>query len=577
MSSISDFSSIDGARGEAERRGGSGGFARGEPTRPEPVTGDGTPGVGGISRRRWLELMGASLALAGVGGCRWQREEIVPLAERPVESVPGQPQWYSTVADVAGAAVGLVVKTVDGRPIKVDGNARHPQSLGGSTPHLQASILQLYDPDRSRHVRQRTPGGGQARDWERFVGWLEDRLRPLKERRGAGLAVLAEACSSPTLMGLRQRLLDAMPEAEWYEYEPLADDNLREGARLAFGKPYRMHLALDRADVIVSLEADLLHFHPASLQYARQCAVGRRPESGSMNRLYVAESGLSVTGAAADHRLALPSGAVADMAVALEGALRDTPPGGFEGTEPAARFLQATAADLAAHRGRSAVVAGPGQPPEVHWCVHRINRLLDNVGNAVLYFPDPQPERLSHGEAIRTLVEGMNAGRVQMLVILGGNPVYNAPADLEFAQALTKVAASVHLSQYEDETSQRCQWHVPQAHFLEAWGDGRSWDGTYSVAQPLIEPLGGGRSALEVVAAMLGQPDANAYELVRRTFRELSGVSSEDEEALWRETLHEGLLANSAWKAETPRAAEPPEPLPRARLPEPGRPRGPGG
>ncbi len=513
----------------------------------------------GVSRRRWLQLMGASLTLASVGGgCRWEEAKILPMVRRPPSRVPGESQKFATAIDLRGAAIGLLVSSVDGRPIKLEGNPLHPQSLGATDALAQATILQLYDPDRSGNVVQRTGRGETVQTWEKFAEFAQEHFGGLQKTGGKGFRVLAETSSSPTLAALRERLLEAFPEAEWHEYEPLSRDNERAGAKLAFGRAYRPHYRLDQAKVILAIDEGLLCRHPAALQYARAFAEGRKVVDGRMNRLYVVESGYTPTGAAADHRLPMRAQDIGAMVAALERELGAGQPKAAEETHDAeggdlARFVRAVARDLIAHRGESIVAAGPRQPAEVHAAVHRINAALGNGGKTIVYFADPDAERLTYAEAIKSLVGEMNAGEVQTLLVLGGNPVYNAPADLGFAEAMGKVETTIHLGLYRDETALASSWHLPQAHYLESWGDARSWDGTYSVVQPLIAPLLGGRPAIELLATILGEEKPSGMDLVQATFNNL--VGDDDPVAKWRQTLHDGLLEGSGWSPETPSVA----------------------
>jgi molybdopterin-containing oxidoreductase family iron-sulfur binding subunit len=501
--------------------------------------------------------MGASLALAGVGGCRWEKEEVLPFVNRPADRTPGKRKRYATAMDLAGSAIGLLVTSVDGRPIKIEGNPEHPHSLGATHPWAQAAILELYDPDRSRAIIE----GEQERRWDAFAAYAREHFGGLRKTGGAELCILSEAHGSPTLAAMRSELRKAFPDARWYEHEPVSRDNEREGSRLAFGQPYRAHYALDRANVIVCLDADLLGSHPASVQYARQFAQGREVVDASMSRLYAVESCYSITGAAADHRLALSPAGVRRFTLALWAKLHSAigpPEAGDNGPKIGVpdrelRFIEALAGDLTAgaNRGRSLIVAGRRQPPAVHRAVHAMNEALGNVGSTVAYIADPEPERPSHVEAIAALVKEMSGGNVKTLLVLGGNPVYNAPADLGFAEALRSVPTRIHLSPYRNETSRAATWHVPQAHFLESWGDARGWDGTYSIVQPLIEPLWGGKSAIEVLALLLGDVPPAAHDRVRQTFLQLTG--EEGFERRWRTTLHDGVLPDSQWPTSAPK------------------------
>ena len=529
---------------------------------PEVATG------GGMTRRRWLQLMGASFALAAANGCRWPKDEIVPFTERPANRVPGTPQQFATAMDRAGGALGLHVTSIDGRPIKIEGNPQHPASLGATDALAQAAILQLYDPDRSRSVLQAAGPKTFRRSWDEFRDFLRVHITARRRTQGRGFRILSEASSSPTLAAMRAELLQAFPQARWYEYEAVSRDNERTGAILASGKPIRTRLSLNKANVIVCFDDDLLAGHPAAIRHTREFSKRRDPAAGSMNRLYTVESRFSVTGAAADHRLPSRSMDIPAAVTWLDRAIQEvlqtmkapTPLAKRSPTE--AQFFMAVLGDLLENRGRSVVTAGPSQPAEVHAAVHRINAALGNIGRAIVCSADPEPERLSHVDAIRSVVEDMDAGDVSTLLILGGNPVYDAPADLAFAQALQNVETRMHLSPYRDETSLQCHWHLPQAHFLESWGDARADDGTYSVVQPLIEPIHGGKSSLQVLAMSLGDEAFDARARVRATFDRIAEGDGLD--ARWRQTLHDGLLQDSqspavpvsAAAAESPGVAE---------------------
>jgi Fe-S-cluster-containing dehydrogenase component/anaerobic selenocysteine-containing dehydrogenase len=504
----------------------------------------------GPSRRRFLQLMGASLALAGVTGCRRELANIMPESRRPQGHVPGALTHFTTALELGGAALPLLATSYEGRPIKLDGNASHPASGGGSSLWAQASILELYDPDRSGTIVRRGAETG-SRSWDEFASFARTTLATARERHGAGLAVLAEPSSSPTLASLHARLTSELPEARWFEYEPLSRDSEREGARLAFGRPLRPVLELERARVVLCVDADLLEEHPDAVRHARAWATRRNPTGEWMSRWYSVESAFSLTGATADHRLPLRSAQLEPFLLALEAELRRrlgspaaaaAPAGGFL-TEPrVARFLAAVAEDLASARGASLVGVGPRQSAEVHALAFRVNALLGNVGGPLTFVADPEPARPSHLEAIKALVESLNAGRVETLVILGGNPVYDAPADLELAGAIAKAKESLHLSLYDDETSAVCSWHLPRSHFLESWGDARTWDGTVVLQQPLVEPLFGGKSILQVLGTVLGAPSVGGLELVRGSF----DAAFPGGEARWRKALKDGFVEGSA-------------------------------
>ncbi|MGE5235251.1 MAG: TAT-variant-translocated molybdopterin oxidoreductase [Acidobacteriota bacterium] len=509
------------------------------------------------TRRDFLKILGASLGMVGLTSCRWPKELILPFTSRPEGRDPGVPVQYATVMELGGAAVGLLATSYDGRPIKLEGNPQHPGSLGAAGVFAQASVLELYDPDRSRYVVRREGSREANVGWDEFASFAGAHFQALRAARGEGLAVLSEASSSPSLDALKRRFAEAFPEAGWFEYEPLSYDAERAGTRMAFGVPVRPRLHFDRTSIIVCLEADPLYSHPDAVRLARGFAGGRRADNGEMNRLYAVEAALSLTGTAADHRLATRSGQVAAVAARLarelgsRGVPLPDPLGTMavapfdDGMEKAvARFAAAAARDLAGARGTGVVIAGAGQPAEVHAFAHLLNAALGNIGNAVTYLADPEPERPAHVTAIRSLTDAIAAGKVKTLLILGGNPAYDAPADLDFASRLRAVPTSIHLGVFHDETGQACTWHVPRAHYLESWGDARAWDGTVSVQQPLIEALYGGKSSIEMVALACGDPDPNGHAIVRKTLADLRGAV--DFDATWRRTLNDGVLAGSS-------------------------------
>lgn len=524
------------------------------------------------TRRQFLKLMGASAALAGLTGCRWPEEKITPYAHRPEDRTPGVPAHYATALERNGVATGLLVASYDGRPVKIEGNPSHPLSRGASDVFMQASVLELYDPDRSRYLVERDKGQSSARAWDRFASFARSHFGSLRDNGGRGFAILSEATASPSVADLRARIHKAFPQAEWYEYEPISRDQERSGAALAWGQPYRTHYALDQASVVVCLDANLLMTHPAALRHARDFVAGReidrtgrrRDGGGAMNRLYAIESTFSITGAMADHRWAVPSHLIPAVACRLAtelvgrglsvpvlaplvSALEPTGSYGVLGAEIAA----AVAADLLANPGRSVIAAGAQQPPEVHALVHTLNAALGNVGRTVTYTAEIDPNRPSHVEAVATLADRMNRGEVATLLILGGNPVYDAPTDLDFAHHLESVDTTIHLSLYRNETSKACRWQVPRAHPLESWGDARSYDGTLSIIQPLIAPLYGGKTIIEVLAAVLNEEPTKGYDIVRRTLRGLCDPGPQFE-AFWRTALHDGVVAESAWPVEQP-------------------------
>ncbi|HEX7838391.1 MAG TPA: TAT-variant-translocated molybdopterin oxidoreductase [Kofleriaceae bacterium] len=506
-----------------------------------------------LSRRNFFHLMGASMALAGVGACqRYEKEEIVPLARRPEDQTPGLAQQYATAWELGGVGHALLATSFEGRPIKLDGNPEHPFASGGIVTgterhagcgaFVQAAILDLYDPDRSQYP---TADHGNGSSMEAF--------RAVLPQLRAGLAtthILSEATSSPTVRALRTRLI--AQGVRWYEYEPLSWDNERTGTAMAFGgRPARPIARLDRAETIVALDCDLFLEHPAAMKYSRDFARSRRQNGtlgiGKMNRLWAIESTFTNTGAMADHRLALRAELGLPLAMALDARLAG-------GTEPSAEFLKepriekylkVLVEELRHNAGKAVVIAGRRQPPEVHALVARINQAIGAPGQTLDYVEDPDGDRPAHLRAITELTRAMAAGQVGALIMLGGNPMYDAPADLDFAAALKKVKTSLHLHEHRNETSLASAWHVPRAHFLEAWGDVRTWDGTISVAQPLIAPLYGGLSVIELLSLLLGE-EKGGEELVRAVHKDLGY------EAGWKQSIHDGFVPGTAYPAVQP-------------------------
>ena len=498
----------------------------------------------GVDRRQFLKLMSASLALGGLGACtRQPTEKIVPYVRQPEEVVPGVPLFYATAMPSGGAATGLLVESHLGRPTKIEGNPDHPASLGASDIFAQASVLTLYDPDRSKVITS----AGEIRPWSAFVAALRAALEFQRGKKGAGLRLLTEPVLSPTLARQIDELLAAYPEAQWYQWEPLARDHAVAGARMAFGTEVDVQYRFERADVVLTLDADILGHGPAHVRYVRDFSTRRRPGEGGarMSRLYAVESTPSATGAVADHRLPLRASEVEDLAwgVASELDRRFRAP---KGAETNRRWISAVARDLEQHRGASLVVAGDYQPPAVHALAHAMNHVLGNIGRTVVYTEPVVARSTDHGVSLRQLVREMDTGRVDVLLILGGNPVYTAPADLRFGERLAKVGLRVHLGPYDDETSLLCHWHVPEAHYLEAWSDARAYDGTASIIQPLIAPLYEGKTAHEVLVACSDRPERSGYEVVREYWG--STYSGGDFEGFWRKSLHDGVIAGSAFQ-----------------------------
>jgi molybdopterin-containing oxidoreductase family iron-sulfur binding subunit len=503
-----------------------------------------------VGRREFLKLMGASLALAGLTSCTSQPgDKIVPYTRAPEEIVPGKPLFFATAVSLGGIATGLLVESHTGRPTKVEGNPQHPGSLGATDVFAQASVLSLYDPDRSQVVTQT----GNISTWNAFLAALETQLESSKLPQGGGLRILTETVTSPTLAWQLKRLVAKYPQAKWVQYEPAARNAALAGSLLAFGEIVTTIYRVDKAEVILSLGADFLTAGPGCVRYAREFASRRRVHTGNteMSRLYAVESTPSLTGAMADHRLSLRQSEMDSFAWALAKRL------GVEGEAPAwtpppdqAKWIEAVAQDLTRRRGTGLIVPGDEQSPVVHALAHAMNRALGNVGQTQMYTDAIEANPVDQAASLRDLVSDMQAGRVETLLVLGGNPAYTAPADFNFVGAMEKVPFRVHLSLYDDETSTHCHWHLPEAHYLEAWGDARAYDGTVSVQQPLIASLYGGRSVHELLSALLGDPGKSSYDIVRDFWKSQRPVG--DFDRFWRAALHDGVIPETALPAKTP-------------------------
>ncbi len=497
----------------------------------------------GESRRNWMKLMSASFLLAGLGGvaagCRRPEEVLTPFAKQPENYIHGGWQYFATSMPIRGTSVPLAVKSSDGRPTKLESNDLHPDSAG-TDALVQASLLNLYDPDRAhRHALS----GNDAK-----VEKVRDALAELAKKFGAnggeGLQILAERSSSPTRARLQAKLAEKLPRARWTTYEPVDFDVQRSAASVAFGADLRPYYQLGGARRILSLDADILGAEQDSNRLTRGFARGRKT-GDSMNRLYVVESLFTLTGGQADHRLRVKPSDVIKVAAHVAsflipgGELGDALKKLSAGSPASAKWAQECAKDLAEARGEAVVVAGYTQPVAVHLIALALNHALGAMGKTVLLRSPNQP---ADSGSLSGLAEALNAGSVDTMVILGGNPAYNAPASLKFADAAKKAKTVVRLGFYEDETASLATWHIAAAHYLESWGDGRTSDGTVVPVQPLIEPLFGGLTEIEILARLLGEAKPAPYDLVRETFKGLAGET----DAAWKKFLHDGFLADSA-------------------------------
>jgi MoCo/4Fe-4S cofactor protein with predicted Tat translocation signal len=546
-----------------------------------------------VERRTFLKLMGASLALAGLSGCVIQPpEKIVPYVKQPEEEVPGRGLYFATAFSLGGIATPLLARSNEGRPTKLEGNPDHPNNRNGDPNDKgssatdifsQASILTLYDPDRSQTPMFR----GETRPWTQFMaeirGALEKEGDGIKAKKGAGLRFLTETITSPSLAAQMKSILTDFPEAKWHQYEPANRDHARAGAIMSFGQPVNTIFDFSKADRILSLGSDFLACLPGSLRYARDYAAKRRiaGDKNEMNRLYVVESTPTTTGANADHRFSVKPSQLQGTALLMyyaTGGLLDIvskPPLPLD-TGLTSRIVN----DLSSHKGASIVLAGDDAPPFVHACAHAMNDKLGNVGSTVFYTDPVEANSVDQTQSLRELVNDIDGGKVETLIIIGGNPAYNTPIDLRLdLNRLSKVKLRAHLSLYNNETSDICHWHIPATHYLESWGDARSFDGTVTIVQPLIAPLYEGRTAYEVLALFSENYDRKPYDIVKEYWRGWYGTARGSErvaggagtmpanrppdagaptagapsdfESSWRKWLHDGFIPNSALPTKT--------------------------
>jgi molybdopterin-containing oxidoreductase family iron-sulfur binding subunit len=491
----------------------------------------------GVDRRDFVKLMGASMALGGLAACNRPAEKIVPYVRQPEGLIPGKPIFFATAMPISGYAHGVLVESHMGRPTKIEGNPDHPSSLGATNSWMQASILGLYDPDRSQVVRHL----GEISTWSEFLAQLQPALK------AGGVRLLTQTVTSPTLGAQIQQFLAQSPGAKWHQWEPAGGHNVREGLRLAFGDYANAVYHFDKADIVVSLDSDFLESGPGHLRYARDFSSRRKVRKGttSINRLYVIESGPTGTGAIADHRLPVRPSQIEGYARAIAAGLG----GGAAVATEHADWIAALVRDLQKKRGASIVVAGEEQPPVVHAVAMAINQALGNIGSTITITDPVEVAPINQLDSLKQLVADMNAGAVKTLIMIGGNPAYDAPTDVAFVKALDKVPFRAHLSPYYDETSMHVHWHIPETHYLESWSDARGHDGTISIVQPLIAPLYNGRSAHEVLGALLGGLDQSPYEVVRAYWTSKAGALNFN--STWRKWLNDGVIAGSALAART--------------------------
>jgi len=523
------------------------------------------PAVGeaSVGRRGFMFFAGATAALAAEGCARRPVEKIMPYSKAPEHVLPGVSNHYASVRQYRSEAIGIIVESHEGRPTKIEGNPKHPSSLGATDLWSQAAIYELYDPDRSvtpmRGGRAPVTAGAashQPATWAELDAVLADIAKTSQADGGAKLRILVEPTNSPTFIRLRDALQAKLPQAKVHTWASVNDANAREGAKLAFGQVVNVAADYSKASVILSLDSDFLGTEPGNVRAAKEFSAGRKLENGatdSMSRLYVVEPTFTVTGMNADHRLRLAAQDVERYLLALASELsakHAIDVGGLGKADAAipgvtAKWIQVVAKELAGARAKSILVAGTRQPARVHALVHALNAALGNAGHTVHYYPPADRNEADPAVSLKALVDDMAASRVGTLVILGGNPLYDAPADLKLGERLKGLGSTVHFSSHFNETSEACVWHAPRAHELEAWGDQTAFDGTVAIQQPLIAPLFGGRSDIEVLAKLSGDISPKGYDLVQQTVR--GSLSSTGQMSrVWNEALKTGVLGPSA-------------------------------
>lgn len=501
----------------------------------------------GMDRKTFLRVSGAAMAMAGLSGCRiLPSSKAVPYVRAPEALVQGKPLEYASTLSRFGYGVGVLVISREGRPTKIEGNPRHPASLGSTLAQEQAETLVMYDPDRSQSiVNRKTPG--EANALTEFVSYDQalDALRTALIGRavngGAGFAVLTDTVTSPSLKAQFAALKAKYPAMKWYSYEPLGRENVHAGTQLAFGRALNPVYRLQNAKVIVSLDANFLTDMPGSIRYSRDFADGRRIRKGvkTMNRLYTVESSYTIVGAMSDHRWAVKPSEVESVARALYAAVSGSASNGTGGPD----YVKAIADDLRANPGAAVVVAGEQTSPATQALANAINAAIGAVGSTVVYTEPMEANPVGQTAGLKELTDGLNSGTVQLLAIIGGNPAYDAPADLKFADAIRKAPFSIRLGLYEDETSAMCLYHLPMAHQLETWGDLAAFDGTISITQPLIAPLYNGKSAQEFVAEIAGDVKGG-YDLLREYWA--NRAKPANFAGWWERTLRDGFVPNTA-------------------------------
>ncbi|MGH8220980.1 MAG: molybdopterin oxidoreductase, partial [Steroidobacteraceae bacterium] len=500
-----------------------------------------------FDRRRFLELTAASMALMGLAGCGPEVEprDRQPYVEQPVGIVPGRPRYYATATAPQGYGEGVLIEHQMGRPIKVEGNPDHPASLGATSAIGQATMLALYDPFRADALTL----DGSISTWPALATAVIERRRSLLAQHGRGLALLTGAVTSPTLAEQIEALARELPQLRWYEWEAVDRDAARAGAQLAYGRPVDLLPDFAAADVILGIESDFLASAPGHLKFARDFASRRRAAEvqGRMSRLYALESTPTLTGAKADHRLAMSPDEIEAALRRLAGALGAGPKEWSSIAHARAQALDAMAADLRGAHGRALVHAGASQSPAVHALAAALNHALGAHGTCLAAIEPIAVEPRQSAHTLSDLTDAISRGAVDTLLILAANPAYGAPADLGFTDALRRVPFSIYLGEYADETAEAIRWHVPRTHEYEAWSDVRAFDGTVTIQQPQMRPGGERRTAHELLALIAGQTSPDALAIVRQHWqRRAREHGMGDFETYWTQALRAGVVPDTA-------------------------------
>lgn len=523
-----------------------------------------------MDRRSMLKVMGASIALSGLGvACRRPVEKILPYVKTPEDFKPGIPKYFATAQPTPFGVNGILVESHEGRPTKVEGNPSHPDSLGKSSIINQAAALEIYDPDRARFCTKKQPGGRIPVEWTEWDVFVAELANDLKPKGGLGLAVLTDCDISPTALRLKREFKRVYPQAKFYTHEPMRRVNTEKAAALTFGAHTRVRYKLENVAVLACLFNDPFAFGPEQLSHARGFAKNRSvysPEQAKkMNRLYAIEADFSLAGINADHRQRMPVALAGPFVAALAyelianhnldvdmslpgaqslSALVAKPPS-TKGIDR--KFLGVLAKDLAANKGRALVMGGDHLAPEVLGLIHLINIALSGLNSVFEVVQINDHAAISHLQepGIEVLAADLSAGKIENFLCIGTNPVYTAPRHLNFASLIEKAKNSIYLGLYQDETAEHCTWSLPKTHFLEAFGDGRAFDGTISVIQPLIMPLHHARSSLEILSSLASFEPVSTRLMVEETFRERQGSLFSAKS--FDKVVHDGVVAESAW------------------------------